>query len=256
MTTASDHHGDVVGHADGGDHRVEREDDVEQQDLDDDAGERRRDPRAAVALLAFELVVNLVRALGDQEQAADDQDQVAAGDLAARRRRTAASVSRITQVIDQQQRDADDHRQRQAELARALARSSARSLPARIEMKTMLSMPRTISRTVSVREGDPALGAGRPSKRTVSQPTSARLRAASARLSGTSARRAPGLGVLPDQRGEIQRDVLGRIRRRRCVRGRLADARRPAAPSAPRRRSGRPRARCPARRGSCAIIGR
>ena len=34
---------------------------------------------------------------------------------------------------------------------RARSRSAAGSLPARIEMKTMLSMPRTISRTVSVR---------------------------------------------------------------------------------------------------------
>ena len=41
------------------------------------------DLRGAVPFVAFELVVNLVRALGDQEQAADEQDQVAAGDLVA-----------------------------------------------------------------------------------------------------------------------------------------------------------------------------
>ena len=35
----------------------------------------------AVPFLAFQLLVDLVRALGDQEQAADEQDQVAAGDL-------------------------------------------------------------------------------------------------------------------------------------------------------------------------------
>ena len=34
-------------------------------------------------LVAFELVVDLVRALRDQEQAADDQDQVAPGEVLA-----------------------------------------------------------------------------------------------------------------------------------------------------------------------------
>ena len=42
---------------------------------------RRPDARA---LVAFELAVDLVRALRDQEQAADDQDQVAAGDVVRR----------------------------------------------------------------------------------------------------------------------------------------------------------------------------
>ena len=73
-----DHHAELVDHADRGDHRVEREDDVEQHDLHDHAGERRRHARRAVALVALELLVDLVRALGDQEQAADEQDQVAA----------------------------------------------------------------------------------------------------------------------------------------------------------------------------------
>ena len=34
-----------------------------------------------VAFLPFQLVVNLVRGLGEEEQSADQQDQVAAGDL-------------------------------------------------------------------------------------------------------------------------------------------------------------------------------
>ena len=38
-----DHNGDLIDHADGGDDGVEGEDDVEQHDLHDDAGERRRD---------------------------------------------------------------------------------------------------------------------------------------------------------------------------------------------------------------------
>ena len=51
-------------HADGGDDAVEAEDDVEDQDLRDDAGERRGGlARAGAVLLAFELVVDLVVAL-------------------------------------------------------------------------------------------------------------------------------------------------------------------------------------------------
>src|SRR5437868_12680345 len=36
----SDHDGDILRHADGGNHRVEREDDIEQENLDDDARKR------------------------------------------------------------------------------------------------------------------------------------------------------------------------------------------------------------------------
>jgi hypothetical protein len=77
-----DHHPEAIGHPDGRDHRVEREHHVEQHDLDEhrpnDAGPRCRD---AMARLALELVVDLVRGLPEQEQAAEDQDEVAAGDL-------------------------------------------------------------------------------------------------------------------------------------------------------------------------------
>ena len=81
-----DHDRDLVDHADRGDDRVEREDDVEQHDLHD---HRRNDAALtaaeACALLALELVVDLVGALADQEQAARDQDEVAARDLRGRR---------------------------------------------------------------------------------------------------------------------------------------------------------------------------
>ena len=50
------------------------------------ARERRRDARRAVSFLAFEPLVNLERRLAEQEQAAADQDQVAAGDVLAERR--------------------------------------------------------------------------------------------------------------------------------------------------------------------------
>ena len=102
---------------DGGDHRVEREDDVEQHDLDDHRAERRRDPRRAVPLLAFEPLVNLERRLGQQEQSAADQDQVAARKLVAEHRE-----ERRGQPDDpgqrHQQQDAHAHRGHQAEPAR------------------------------------------------------------------------------------------------------------------------------------------
>ena len=70
------HDREVVGHADRGDDRVEREDDVEQHDLNDHRAERRRHPRRAVPLLAFEPLVDLERRLGEQEQARrQDQDR-------------------------------------------------------------------------------------------------------------------------------------------------------------------------------------
>ena len=75
------HHPQLVDHPDRGDHRVERKDDVEQHDLDD-ARWQTTPPhaRSTVPFLPFEPVVDLVGALGQQEQAAADQDQIAAGD--------------------------------------------------------------------------------------------------------------------------------------------------------------------------------
>src|SRR5262245_19531180 len=53
-----DHHGYLVGHPDGGDDGVEREDDVEQHDLANDGAERRRGARRTVLALAFDSFVN------------------------------------------------------------------------------------------------------------------------------------------------------------------------------------------------------
>ena len=96
-------------------------------------------------------------------------------------------------------------------------------------------------------EGDPALGARHP----VEHHGLLRRVGAVPASRGRVRQRAPGFRVLPDQRREIERHVLGRDRpapassRPRCSVsgvGRL---------HAPRRRSARPRARCPGRRGSC-----
>ena len=96
MIDGGDHHPQLVDHADGRDDRVEREDDVEQHDLDDHAGERRARRGRRVLLLPFELLVDLEGALAEQEQAAADQNQIAAGDGVAEqreeRRRSAATI--------------------------------------------------------------------------------------------------------------------------------------------------------------------
>ena len=71
------HHPEVLCHSDRRDHGIEREDNVQQKNLDDDAGKGTPDAGRPVALLTFELVMNLMCALGDQEEAPQDQDQVA-----------------------------------------------------------------------------------------------------------------------------------------------------------------------------------
>ncbi len=103
---------------------------------------------------------------------------------------------------------------------RARSRSSARSLPARIEMKTMLSMPRTISRIVSVAERNPPLGAVRkPSVRIEHGLRASLKRGGAAAMPGCAAVRAgaalghlgegaPGLGVLPHQGRQVERRRL------------------------------------------------
>ena len=75
-----DHHGYLVDHAGGGYHRIQRENHVEYNDLDQDATERRPDLGAAVPLLAFEVLVDLVGALAEQEEPAEYQAQVAPRD--------------------------------------------------------------------------------------------------------------------------------------------------------------------------------
>ena len=74
---------------------------------------------ARPVLAALELVVNLVGRLGEQEQAAADQDQVAAGDVPPEDVNS-GSVSRAIQVIENSSASAHHHRGDQADAARAL----------------------------------------------------------------------------------------------------------------------------------------
>ena len=71
----------MLGHPHRRNHRIEREHDVEEEDLDDDAGEGRRYLSAGVSFLALELLVDLEGALGEQEEPAAEQDDRPAGDL-------------------------------------------------------------------------------------------------------------------------------------------------------------------------------
>ena len=64
----------------------DREDEVEQQDLEDRAAERDVDGVAddlVLVVLGIDGVVDLLRRLPDQEQAAGDQDKVAEGEAVA-----------------------------------------------------------------------------------------------------------------------------------------------------------------------------
>ncbi len=85
------HDRQVLRHPDGGYDRVEREDDVEQPDLDDDRPEGGGAHRLRLGgVLDLELVVDLDRRLPDEEEATGEQDEVAPGDAVAHHREQVA----------------------------------------------------------------------------------------------------------------------------------------------------------------------
>lgn len=99
--------------------------------------------------------MNFMGAFPEQEQAAENEDQVAAGN--AMRRGQDAEGGNLEERIGEldhkgqaaEQQDASHEREHQAGLPR-LGLLFRGNLPARMEMKMMLSMPRMISSTVSV----------------------------------------------------------------------------------------------------------
>ena len=99
-----DHHRHMLHQAYRGDHRIQREDDVDHCDLQDDANETRLG-RAAGGLffLAFDAVPDFQGALEQQEQAAKEQDQVTPR-YALPRTVNRSLVRRITQAIDSNSR--------------------------------------------------------------------------------------------------------------------------------------------------------
>src|SRR5437773_720866 len=73
------HYPELTRHADRRDDRVERENDVEQQDLNDHAGKIGRQPAGDGAVLALKFFVNLPRAFPEQKQPAAKKNQIPTG---------------------------------------------------------------------------------------------------------------------------------------------------------------------------------
>ena len=146
-----DHDRDLLGHADGGDDGVEREDDVEERDLDEHAAERdalrrRRDPAPPGPSRLSWISRSLFQIRNSPPTI---QDQVAAGDLLSRTVNS-GSVSRMIHAIDSSSRIRMTIASIEPEPPRPRLLVLAGSLPARMLMKMMLSMPRTISSAVNV----------------------------------------------------------------------------------------------------------
>src|SRR5256884_4275296 len=72
------HYPELTRHTDRRDDRVERENDVEQQDLNDHAGKIGQQAAGDGAVLALKFFVNLPRAFPEQKQSAAQQNQIAA----------------------------------------------------------------------------------------------------------------------------------------------------------------------------------
>ncbi len=79
----NDHDGDLFDHADGGDDGVEAEDHVHEHDLDHDLSHGSGGGGGSAllgAVGAFELVVDFADGLDDEEETADEEDEVLAGE--------------------------------------------------------------------------------------------------------------------------------------------------------------------------------
>ena len=75
-----DHDADLFDHADGGDDGVEGEDDVEEHDLDDHAAKGGGEGGGFRAVHSFQFFVDFIGAFGEEEEAAEDEDEVFSGD--------------------------------------------------------------------------------------------------------------------------------------------------------------------------------
>src|SRR6185437_1775601 len=113
------HHRQMFGHADGGDDGVDGEHEVEDRDLHDHAEEGRAS-RVHLLVVAVDKVMYLARPLGEKEDAAGKEHQVAP--------RESLSIDRddgFGEMNDEgdtrQQRDPHDERQRQADPPSLLA---------------------------------------------------------------------------------------------------------------------------------------
>mgnify|MGYP001140931905 CR=1 FL=1 len=112
------HHRELSHHTNCGDDTVEREDGVEYDDLDDHLPEDgMNDLLFPLRLLPFQPLMQFHRALEQQEQAADDQDDVATGqaeapdgDQRCRQRHHPGDGGEQRQAYDESQRQSDHAR--------------------------------------------------------------------------------------------------------------------------------------------------
>jgi hypothetical protein len=169
-----DHHDrQMVGHADRRQDRIDREDDVEQQDLGDRRAEvhprRLHRVEQIVVRRRIDIVVDFLGGLPDEEQAARDQDQVAPGELGLEAGAAMAVRAAADAEVEHRSGEADDPRNRRQQDEphdeREADTQPARLLPLvlgelvqRIEMKMRLSMPSTTSITMSVTSAAHAAG--------------------------------------------------------------------------------------------------
>src|SRR5207249_6062462 len=76
-----DHYTQVLRHADRRDHRVERKDDIEDGDLHQRPAKATGLRQTRLVRRPLQLVVNFLRAFGDQKKSAADQNEIAPGDF-------------------------------------------------------------------------------------------------------------------------------------------------------------------------------
>ena len=100
---------------------IDGEDEIDGDDLDNDEGKRRvldRLGRAVFALVyAFDLRMHLMRRLGDEEQAADDQDHVVPGEAPAHHGEDRLGKADQPSQAEQE-KNAEDEREAEPDLAR------------------------------------------------------------------------------------------------------------------------------------------
>src|SRR5438132_8552509 len=151
-----DHDLDLLDHADGGNHRIEREHRIQQKNLHDDAGKRRRHLCRRVAALAFEIFVNFKSRLGEQKQPPASKIR-SRPEISCAKTVKSGAVNAIT------------HDRENSKITRITSAEASPTLrprfccragnfPARIEINTMLSTPRTISKATSVAKAIHACG--------------------------------------------------------------------------------------------------
>ncbi len=115
------HDRDVISHADGGDHRIQTKDDVENGDLDQGADKTGRGGAHPFRLgCPLKGGVDLQHALADEEQAPQQQDEIAARDGLAQHGKERSRETHDPGQREQQQ-DAGTHGEGQTQNAGALA---------------------------------------------------------------------------------------------------------------------------------------